>query len=106
MTINPKIGSYSWNVTNSGNRPSILNITFELQTNLSKVLLAFKLNLPIDSDDNEYQRELFKSNIDLDKAFTGIHGSTFIKNMLGTLAQFIDFELKLPLLKVKKKIYS
>lgn len=70
---------------------------------LQNILLYFTISVPENEHDVRYQREYIKRLIDIEKLLKGINRSSFIaKPLLDSIANFMDFEPKLPFKKVSR----
>jgi hypothetical protein len=87
---------------NSSDQISI-GIFIEYKFDISKFFMYLKINVPKDDKDKEYQRELFKWNIDINPATLKRISNPALKATFGdSFNQFISQFRKFPIKKVRK----
>lgn len=96
MNANDKVASIKIDTFNDGVHDSVLNITIEHKFDVLQMRMLVKVNLPIDKRDTTYQRELFQTNVDVEKLFKGITGTFVLNTFMENFRDCIDFEPKLP----------
>jgi len=78
----------------------LLNVTIVLFKQIVKMSLFIKINLPKESNDLKYERELFRTSIDVKKISQGYVGSFVLKMAMDNFYKAANFTLELPLKKV------
>lgn len=94
--VNNKTGSIKFDIFNDGVHASVLNVTIEHKFDILQMKMLVKVNLPIDKRDTNYQREILKTNVDVDKLFKGVTGNFVMQAFMEKYLDCIDFEPKFP----------
>lgn len=92
----PKILTIQMTFFNDDIHDSVYNLTFEMGTVIDKMVLVGQFNIPEDRNDKNYQKEYYKSKVDLEKVFNGLQGGFLIRFVFENFYKCIDFEPKLP----------
>lgn len=64
-----------------------------------------RITTPIDDDDKTYEKQFFRTSIDVEKLLKGVQGNFVMKVFLENFFQSIDFEPKFPMKKVRIKYF-
>jgi hypothetical protein len=80
---------------------SVLNLTltFKEETKIFKLLVTF--SVPKDSHDTNYEKVVLQSSINACRMFRGVTGDFISKMIMENMKQFVDFEMKCPIEKVR-----
>jgi hypothetical protein len=106
VTNNYDVANHTVSFSNDGLHSSVLNITTEYKKVVTRYKADVKIMTQMNKDDKNFERELFKTNLDVGKAFKGIHGNFFVRGFFENYAKSADFELKLPFQKVNRAKHS
>lgn len=60
-------------------------------------MIDAKLNLPIDNDDEKFQRSLIRSSINLEKVLKNQYGNFVIRAVMENLLKSLDFVPTFPI---------
>lgn len=94
---NPKFMNVSFVYTHNERGSSISNVTFETKVTIIKMLVYVKVNIAEDQSALNYNRELMKTVIDVDKLFKGSHVHILVMGFTKSLSRFMDFKMKFPI---------
>lgn len=86
---------------NDGIHDTKLNVTFETFFVIQKLVATLKVKIPENGDDQNYQREIFKTSVDVGKFFQGVQGSLLMKILYEGYQKSINRPFIIPLPKVK-----
>lgn len=96
MNCNEKLGNLSVKVSGE----SSISATFDSLFVIEKMMVQLKLMVPSDDNDKSFQKEFFRTSIDVQKLFNGVQGNFIVKVIMENFFKSIDFEPKLPFPKV------
>lgn len=96
MNCNDKLGNLSIKVADG----STITATYDSLVVIEKMMMQLKIMVPADDNDKSFQKEFFRTSIDVQKLFNGIQGNFIVKVMMENFFKSIDFEPKFPLQKV------
>lgn len=92
--------TWTVNYTHDSTGNSITNVTMETLVTLKKVFVYITIKAAENEHDREYKYMLVKSVVDLEKAFKKSQSNLILKRFIGQVVQFMDFEVKFPMLPV------
>lgn len=78
-----------------------MDIVATLLFDVDRVLAYGRFNIPENTDDKYYKREILKTTVDIDKLFKGIATNFITKSIMKDLEGNLNFEPKFPLKKVR-----
>lgn len=90
----------SYSKINDGIHDTIFNATLEAFVKIEKILAAVVIRVPGDSNDKNFQREIYRTTIDFQKFFEEVQGSFITRVVKENLMKSIGFDLKFPFEKV------
>jgi hypothetical protein len=96
ISNNYDVANVSVTVFNDGIHDTACNFTIITKQIVTKYKADFKIMSPKDENDKNYERELAKSTIDIEKAMKGALGNYMFRSFFENFAKSADFELKLP----------
>lgn len=79
---------------------SSINATMDIFEKIDNVLISIVLKVPADEKDKNYQKEFYKTTVDLKKLFKGVEASFVSKVIMENFKDSVDFDLKFPFQKV------
>ena len=79
-------------------------MSLQFFVDIQKMLISLTINIPMDANDQEYQKEFFRTAIDADKMFRGVHGNFAIK--MFTEPYFKALNISHPAFPIPKGIYA
>lgn len=81
---------------------TVANVSIENLQVVDKMQIYGKVCVPEHERDNEYQRVIIRTVIDMEKLSKGLYSNFVTKSLVDSVLKSIDFELKLPF---RKRIY-
>lgn len=96
MSCNEKLGNLSIKVSDG----NTISGTYDSLVVIEKMMVQLKIMVPADENDKSFQKQFFKTSIDVQKLFNGVQGSFVLKVIMENFFKSIDFEPKFPLPKV------
>lgn len=77
---------------------TILNVTAQLFKKVENILVFVEIRLPENENDNNYERILFKTNLNLARmTFEKLAQIQLISHITNSIWKHMDFKLKFPL---------
>jgi hypothetical protein len=99
------VANYTVELFNDEIHDTVFNGSTHYKEVITKYQIEFKVMTQIDENDKNYERELFRTNVDFGKMMKGIQGNFFLRSFMEAYTKSVDFELKLPFEKVKSQYY-
>lgn len=90
-------------VYDDGANGSLLYVHLELFAKIRKAVFNFKIYRPEFPNDQNFQKEFFRTSIDVESFFKGVQGNFVSRVVLENFVSSIDFEPKFPLKQVRRK---
>lgn len=84
------------------NSSSTLNVTAIFSDVIHTLSVIGQINVPLNTEDEEFQRVLFRLKVDISKILEDSHAH-YIKPVLIALLKSFSFDLKFPVQKVRKR---
>lgn len=103
LISNNKINNINYTLYNDGVHATLFNFSIEFLTEIQKMMIGVKVNLPDSESDQSYRREYFRTTIDLQKLLNGVFVSFFMRSFMENFYSSINFVPQLP---IKKVIFS
>jgi hypothetical protein len=99
---NKKILRMNYTLINDGTKSFSANITYQALEVFTKMWVYFSVKIPKTVDDKNYQLELFKAVIDVEKALKGAQMNFLMSLILDVFKRYSVDELKFPMRKVSE----
>jgi hypothetical protein len=100
---NPEFGSISLKTATGSTGSTTVNMTLVLKQDVTVAKCLVIFSIPKDKNDRNYENVVMKTSVDMCKMFQGVTGSFFTRMAMDNMKDMVDFELKCPVKKVKKK---
>lgn len=81
---------------NNGINNTLMNITFETFVVIER-MIYFKVKVAANKNDQNYQKDLIATVIDVKKFIKGIYGNFFVKSFAADYMKSIDFVPEFPM---------
>lgn len=78
---------------------SLVNIEFTLLKDVEKLIAYGRFNIPENSVDREYKKEVLQSVVDIDKLFRGVATNFIARTVIEEFGKTMNFERKFPIKK-------
>lgn len=101
VSNNYKYNNQTFNVSNDGVHDSLVNSTYISAVDIERMILNFKVKVPANELDENYQKDFFQTTIDVEKFLKGVRGNYVINTFMGNFVKSLDFEPSFPFKKVK-----
>lgn len=82
-----------------------ISVAAETFSVISKLWVYLTLNIRENENDKNYNREIIRTVVDVDKTVKGIYGNSIVKFLAELIFKSLEFEFKLPLKKVRFFFY-
>lgn len=102
MTTNKSIFKINYTLQNDGIHPYVINYTVETLAVFTKMLVYIKVKVPSNENDQNFQKEVINTVVDVEKAFKGIQNNFIIAKVFENIIKSSNLEIKYPLRKVRK----
>lgn len=79
---------------------SLIDIRVETYDVIERIFLYMRLNVPENSNDKDFKKELFRFTFEVAKLFKDGYTNFMSKILMERLRETVDFELKFPFKKV------
>jgi hypothetical protein len=100
VSNNYDVANLTITIFNDGIQDTIVNVKAEVKEIITRVRADVKIMGRKDENDKNFERELFRTNVDVGKAMKGMQGNYLIRTFFESFGKSADFELKLPFKKV------
>jgi chemotaxis methyl-accepting protein methylase len=88
-------------LVNEEGHDTLMSGVTRLKADLEKFVVRLLLKIPAYEDDEKYQREFFRTSVNVTKFFRDInHMSFFSKTVMDILQDSLDFKIQFPMKKV------
>lgn len=91
----------NFSIQNDGVHDTIINFYAETFAVIEKMSGHVRITTPMNDDDKTYEKEFFRTSVDVEKLMKGVQGNFVIKVFLENFLKSIEFEPKFPMNKVR-----
>jgi len=99
-TSNPLYANFSTSINKINVTDTAVNVYFEYFQDVTKFTVKFKLSIPKDKNDQNYEKVLLDSATNVCKMAKGIVGDFLVKMIMEDFSKFADFNITCPWKKV------
>jgi hypothetical protein len=99
-TSDPAFANFSSIIFRNERNESSINVSVDFFHDLSTIMIAFKLSVPKNDNDRNYERVVIQSTLSVCKMLQGVMGDFLAKMIMENLKKYATFALKCPFAKV------
>lgn len=103
-TSNPNVGHINVTFNKNSLGQLLVNVQFEYYMDFNVAFSTYIINVPSHENDNDFQKEVLRSTINLCKIKKGVMGNFFIKLFLENFEKSSDYKMECPFKKGKSSI--
>lgn len=92
--------NFSARIGKNHNGESYINCSISYGYEITKMTVLFKFSIPQDKNDNDFQKILVNSNVNVCKMMSGVMGDFLSKMIMEDLKKCSNIDLKCPIPKV------
>jgi len=99
-TSNPLYANFSSTIHKINVTDTLLNVSFEYFQDVAKFTVKFRLSVPKDKNDRNYEKVVLESATNICKMAKGIIGDFLVRMIMEDFSKFANFNISCPFKKV------
>lgn len=102
ISCDKNVATISVNLVNDGVNDTVISLTTTISAEIAKVVMNIIIKVQDNDGDQDYQKTIFSTSVDVEKLINGTRGSYLFSSLMENFYKSLEFIPSFPLKKVKQ----